>query len=426
MSPEKKDPFDQLLKSHLSASLSRPPADSCPDENRIVAYLEGSQSEPFKKAFEQHLLQCDHCQSEVASLLKSSVMEAQLQPVAQAASASPRGNLLALLFGQTRVTAFRPVFAILLVSVVTGFVGYQLLREDRGLRERPLETAESTQRKNSAGADAGNISAGPSVGDQKSQEQKPSLQAEASPRREIARDGFEVGGTSQTQPTDLRNRAKTNSQDGEMKDALAAKSPSAIPAESNRNASGGPERRSVSVASQRSPELLRKESLSASVSERGDSQPKVKADEVSGAKAKNSELPAAPAAARPVLGELSERKAEQDKPAAAQEVHATNALANEKQVLMQSTGQAGAATAAGKKAVSRMEAGGKSFDLSDGVWRDVSILPNDPLPTVVNKNSRDFEKHRKQLAPYQAVISRPEDVLIKLQNRVYRVQKAPQ
>jgi hypothetical protein len=39
--------------------------------------------------------------------------------------------------------------------------------------------------------------------------------------------------------------------------------------------------------------------------------------------------------------------------------------------------------------------------------------------------SPDFEKYRKQLAPYQSVISRPEDVLIKLHNRVYRIQKAP-
>jgi hypothetical protein len=391
-----------------------------------VAYLEGSQGEPFKKAFEQHLLQCDHCQSEMASLLKSGVMEAQPQPVAQAASASPRGNLFALLFGWTSMRAFRPVFAILLVSVVTGVVGYQLIREDRVLQERPLETAESAQRKNSAGPDTGSFSAAPSVDNLKPQEEKPSLKVEAPPRREIAQDGLEGGMTSQTQSTDLRSRAKTNRQRGEMKDAFAAEPPQAVPMDSNRNTIGGPERRNVSVASQSSPELLRKESSADSESERRDSQLQAKADEVAATKAKIPVLPAAPAAARPVVGAISEKKMEQDKPAAAQEVRTPSALANKKQVFVQSAGQAGAATAAETKAVSRMEAGGKVFDLSDGVWRDVSILPNDPLPTVVNTNSRDFEKHRKQLAPYQAAISRPEDVLIKLQNRVYRVQKAPQ
>jgi hypothetical protein len=38
-------------------------------------------------------------------------------------------------------------------------------------------------------------------------------------------------------------------------------------------------------------------------------------------------------------------------------------------------------------------------------------------------NSPDFDKYRKQLAPYHPVLSRPEDVLIKLENRVYRIQK---
>jgi len=56
MNAEKKNPFEQLLKSHLSGSLSRAPAESCPDENWMAAYLEGSQSEPFKKIFERHLL----------------------------------------------------------------------------------------------------------------------------------------------------------------------------------------------------------------------------------------------------------------------------------------------------------------------------------------------------------------------------------
>ena len=64
MSPEKKDSFEQLLKNHLSTLPSRPSTESCPDENWMAAYLEGSQSEHFKETFERHLLQCDHCQAE--------------------------------------------------------------------------------------------------------------------------------------------------------------------------------------------------------------------------------------------------------------------------------------------------------------------------------------------------------------------------
>ena len=39
----------------------------------MAAYLEGSQSEHFKKTFERHLLQCDRCQAEMALLLKTGV-----------------------------------------------------------------------------------------------------------------------------------------------------------------------------------------------------------------------------------------------------------------------------------------------------------------------------------------------------------------
>ena len=199
MSPEKKNPFEQLLKSHLSASLSRPPAEPCPDENWMVAYLEGSQSDQFKKTFERHLLQCDRCQSEMAFLLKTHEKEAKPMPSVLRAEPSPRSNLLALLFGWTRAATFRPVFAILLVSIVTGVVGYRLLRDDRILRERSVETAESKAPKSSARLDADNQPAAPPVTDQKSLEQKPSATSEPSPvRRQAAQDRLEAA--SQTQP----------------------------------------------------------------------------------------------------------------------------------------------------------------------------------------------------------------------------------
>src|SRR5262245_21512201 len=118
MSAEMKNPFEQILKKHLSASAVRPAAEPCPDENWMAAYLEGSKSEHFKKTFEQHLLQCNRCQSEMALLLKCGVNEAPSLPII-----SPASNPLERFFGWTRVLAFRPAFAILLVSVVTGVVG---------------------------------------------------------------------------------------------------------------------------------------------------------------------------------------------------------------------------------------------------------------------------------------------------------------
>jgi len=425
MSPEKKDPFEQLLKHQLSASLSRPPAEPCPDENWMAAYLEGSQSEPFKKTFERHLLQCDRCQAEMALMLKPGVTEAHSMPSGLRAEPSPGSNLLAVLFGWTRATAFRPVFTILFVSIVTGVVGYQLLRDDLILQQRSVETAESKAPKSSAWPDADNQPAPPPVNDQKSLEQKPSVTSEPSRvRRHAAADRLEAPRSSQAEPGDLRNRGKTNSVDREMKDAFAAEPPSTVPAESNRDAVAGPKRRDMAVASQTSPEPLQKESLSGAAIDRQNSQLQTKADEKS-VKPQHQVMPAAPPPARPALGSLSEKKAEQDNVADAKEARTVGASVKNKQVLVQVQGRADGSAASQANAVNPIEVGGKRFDLSDGIWKDASILPDDPRPTWVNVNSPDFEGHRKQLVPYQAVISRPEDVLIKLHNQVYRIQKAP-
>ena len=179
------------------------------------------------------------------------------------------------------------------------------------------------------------------------------------------------------------------------------------------------------MSTQALPEQLQKESLSASAVGRQNSQLETKADE-SAANAKAQPIqPAAPAGARSVPGALSARRMEQDKPANVEEARPADIAAKKKQVLAEGKGEAGAFAATEATAVSQIEVGGKRFDLRDGLWRDASIMPDDPWPAVVNMRSPDFEKYRKQLAVYQPVISRPEDVLIKLHSRVYRIQKAP-
>jgi hypothetical protein len=261
------------------------------------------------------------------------------------------------------------------------------------------------------------------VTDQKSLEQKPSASSEPSlVRRQAAQDRLEAARESQAEVGDLRN--KSNSRDREMKDGFAEEPPSSAPAEPNRDANGRLERRDVAASTQALPEQLQKESLSASKVGRQNSELEKKADETAANARKQPIQPAAPAGARSALGALSARKVEQDKPANAEEEIA-DAAGKKKQGLAEGKGEAGVFVASEASAVSRIEVGGKRFDLSDGLWRDSSILPSDPWPTVVNMLSPDFERHRKQLAPYQPVISRPEDVLIKLHSRVYRIQKAP-
>ena len=210
-----------------------------------------------------------------------------------------------------------------------------------------------------------------------------------------------------------------------MKDGFAEEPPSSAPAEPNRDANGRLERRDVAVSTQALPEQLQKESLSASKVGRQNSELETKADETA-ANAKNQPM-------RPPhqLGRV--RRSEQSPQGRRnrtslpmrKKTSRADAAAKKKQVLAEGKGEAGAFAATESNCRESNRSRGKRFDLSEGLWRDASILPGDPWPTVVNMLSPDFEKYRKQLALYQPVISRPEDVLIKLHSRVYRIQKAP-
>jgi len=420
MSQEKKDSFEQLLRDHLSTSLSRPSVESCPDENWMAAYLEGSLSRPFKDTFERHLLQCGRCEAELASLLRTGATEAPASAPLPLES-KPRGNPVAFLFDWTRAAALRPIFAILLVSVVTGVVGYRLLRNERILEQGSIEISSSGQGSSSPVADEDASPAPQSGEDRKSLEETLSYKSKSAPVRREA-DQSQVNGehASQVQRGDVRSPDRESSQDNEKKDAFAVEPPATVPAESNRDSGSGLKRRDTAEDLPAPPELLQKEALSDSV-EGQNSRHRRNVDETS-AKPKNQANPAAPAAAPPVLGASADEKVERDKLAEARQ---TRAGVNKKQVPAGGPAQTGASASSETMTVSRIDAGGKRFDLRDGSWRDASILPDDPWPTLVNMNSADFERHRKQLAPYQAVIARPEDVLIKLHNRVYRIQKAP-
>jgi hypothetical protein len=73
---------------------------------------------------------------------------------------------------------------------------------------------------------------------------------------------------------------------------------------------------------------------------------------------------------------------------------------------------------------SRLEAGGKWFELRDGVWKETSIVNEEAVaPVVILIPSPEFEKLRKALSPFQSVWSRPQDVLVKIENRVYLLKK---
>ncbi|MCI0422863.1 MAG: hypothetical protein L0312_27180, partial [Acidobacteria bacterium] len=348
MNRKEKDAFEQLLKNHLSATaFSHAQAEPCPDENCMAAYLEGSQGEKFKKSFEKHLAKCSRCQAELALLLKTGAAEAQ--PMASLlAKARPGSGLLALLLDWTRVAAFQPAFAVLLVCVVTGVVGYRLLREQTNLQTRPVEMAESANKAPSAdedersaalrkhpisdgrryepSADEDERPAALPLADLKSQEQSQQLKTESLPIPGQAGENRRTA-PGASQPDSFRDRNEAASRDREAKNDFSVEPPAATPAESSRGAVGGAlKRRDMAVAPKPSPEPLQEESLSTVATDRQNSRQPARTDETSSAISANQVAPRAqplPAAPPPVsatvaLGKLeAEKKVEQDKIAGA-------------------------------------------------------------------------------------------------------------
>src|SRR5262249_38589217 len=210
--------------------------------------------EHFKATFERHLLQCNRCRTELALLLKADVAEGQAESASRAAESNSAPNLLTSLLSWVRATTLRPVFAILLVCVVTGVVGYKALREKHLVMHRSTEIAESVSMSNSRVA----VSPEPSRAESPSKQPQDFKVAPGGGRLE-ARDVRTRGGSSLLKPDELERRSRTNSQDREMKDtrAFAVEPPSSVPTEADKK------RRDMASEPRSSAAPLQKEALSA-------------------------------------------------------------------------------------------------------------------------------------------------------------------
>ena len=131
MKRDTQDTFDGLLRKHLTNERARS-KDSlpCPDENTVIAYWEGSLPQNLKEGFENHAAFCPRCQQQLALFLKI-----EKDPEFASSHALPGGSsrenwLSSVVLGgfeSFRNLGLRPVLAILVVTLISGFLGYELL-----------------------------------------------------------------------------------------------------------------------------------------------------------------------------------------------------------------------------------------------------------------------------------------------------------
>jgi len=79
----------------------------------------------------------------------------------------------------------------------------------------------------------------------------------------------------------------------------------------------------------------------------------------------------------------------------------------------------------GKKPA-QIEVSGKTFELRNNVWVDLSIVGKEKKNlTFIYKNSSLYQEQIKALSSYQSVLSRPEDCLIQHDGKIYYVKSPP-
>lgn len=427
MDKNHKESFELLLRKHLSSEAASWGSQSpCPDENWMAAYLEGTAGEPRRVEFEKHLIKCQRCQAELALLLKSETAPRDEAPNARALPAARRRMNLAWLLAWSRPLVLRPALAVLVVGLISSVVGYQLIRqpETAGPAEefaRTLTKETSTLAPQARSELADSTSAAPA------QEEAVKPLRAAKDSAQGLRINAETRGKMLNErivPPQSRSEQDRRSFDKAENSYALELPPSSMPesqSPKNQNAA-----REDETASPRAP-AEPAEALKAS----GDADEtrfrRVQTDTIAASSAGSPSKEGlrdrshpAPAPSSPAAVTLSKKQPEKKTKPAETPSTSVPVSAHDKRDAVISRHTLGAL----QEQPQRIEAGGKVFELVGNVWRDSSVNANETAsPILIAIPSEQFERQRQLFAPFQPVLARPEDALIKLNNRVYRLEK---
>ena len=398
----------------------------CPDPGWISAYLEGELSQALKTTLESHVCECRRCQEELAFLLKTFPAE----PVKEAQKAQTAGNKLRDLFGLGRIEPvfLKPVFAILIVALVSGVVGYKIIYEQKAPEEKATQIADSMARR-----------AEPSVlSPETTNDQETGTAMNSRP----ASKSTQPQGNAPTIAEKPRSNQSPRATNEDRRYSPPHELQSSLSKDDSKSGSFEIARKGASQSGEK--EINRKD-----LNEQPAASPQVAAAPL-GSTGASVQTPARAGVAEGD-SRLREKDSVQDKKAAPKllaEAESTNQLTATSPIAKRATiakkkaattdeaayaakteeskGAVGPVDAVENSSVQprRIQLAGKNFELRDNVWVDLSISQDeDYLPVVIRKGSQDYIKLEKELAAYQDLLSRPEDCLIKLKDRVYRIQK---
>ena len=425
MNRDEKEQFETLLRKQLEeeSELVRNPKD-CPEADWVSAYLEGELPQALKVSFESHISECHRCQEELAFFLKTFPVESAKHEGEAHESENMFPGWFSL--GWLKPVFLRPVLAILVVTLVSGVVGYKMIFEQKRGDNRATRISDAIVR-----------SAEPSV-------------------------------ENQGEPVNQATGTRVNDQPSLDSVKPEAKPPAvAQKLRPNQGPRALNEERRYNAPHEAQPSLSKDDSRKERVEGFQDETIRLKEKEPKREDSNNQPVApqvaettaALPPASAPALNQVT---AERDLEAKGQPVAQDKKVEGQLLTGKETTGQFAGSVAMAKrgltakqktnvsdKAALVAEAGesgsgvgqaeasgssssqprqiilsGKTFELRENVWVDLAIGKDSEFsPIVIRKGSSEYLELEKELSLFRGVLSRPEDCLIKLNDRIYRIQK---
>ena len=401
----------------------------CPDENAVVAYLEGQLPPEVRKSFERHASSCSRCQEELAGLLQFG--EPLTENFHQISRSTQNSRIL---IGMTSILksfqtwGFRPALAVLLITIVSGYIGYKIYLQ-KGPAIRPELDQLLTRSNESPSASPQSSAAIPQEAAQAPIEVHAPNSAKVPPNQTIVAPRPSLGAAAE--PTDVKRVAQA-ARGQETVNATPAEPRAAPPELSDKEREAKTE---AKIPHHDRP----RDDFFATVPAPGPQKDK-QTSQAMGAMQKAEEL-RTPPQDLPVAGRsafsashdnaltMKSNSPEAVKPgqSSSDEGKQTEASGGPVAFEKKAKGMLSPALArldsnepASLPDGFRIIAGNKTFVLRDHVWTDLSITDTDPHNRVfLSRTSSNYPTLVKPLAAYQKLLSRPEDVLVLYEGKVY-------
>jgi hypothetical protein len=422
--------FDILLKKHLASSASSAKvSDQCPDENIVTAYLERKLPQNLKQSFERHASRCNRCQQELGFLLKeevsSSVVSHGWEPLVP-----EKGPLAATkgIFRKFQVWGLKPAFALILVTIISGYIGYEVLKQRSSVSRSEADHADArlkrdlAQEQNLPAIQPKDLAQAPSA-------PSPAMPSPTSSSLETTRTRVPSGADRKT---DRLGPSVETANAIETKQSVHSNVPAQL-AKVQETGEAAPKETSSTVE-----EEARRDSLGATFTH--DKLDQERSSETGAPPQKTAE-PGARFPKRtlrdqegiaPSLDAVRNLKPQEEAAGtlssavpkeAKQGALGGTLVSNEKKAKAETLSvRAEKEPLDTLKATegTRVEVAGKLFLLRKNVWTDLSITPGEPYGRVfISRSSPDFAQQVKPFSAYQRLLSRPEDMMVLYQGKVY-------